>query len=91
MAGGIGLCKASPLLDGHPDQRPCPVVPPSLQAALISCKSLTLLLLPSHLPTSCLPVAPADTASHLHGVTVLGGREEGGRRGDRGRRRSGAS
>lgn len=57
-----------------------------LQAAAICCTRLTLLELPPHIPASCMPVAPAGAASHLHGLQLLGGVQEGGRWGTRGRR-----
>ena len=73
---------------GSPD---C-LVPALPQAAAVCCTRLTLLDLPSHIPASSMPVAPAGAASHLRGLQLLGGLEEGGgRRGSRGRRSAGGS
>ncbi|PRW33789.1 F-box LRR-repeat 2 isoform X1 [Chlorella sorokiniana] len=70
----------------------CPAVSETaLQAAAICCTRLTLLELPSHIPANRMPVAPAGAASHLHGLQLLGGLQEGGRWGTRGRRRDGSS
>ena len=67
-----------------------PVHPPNFlalhtQAAAICCTQLTLLELPSHIPSSAMPVAPAGAASHLAGLQLVGGMEERG--GGGGRRR----
>lgn len=68
----------------------CPAIPEAaLQAACIYCTRLVLLELPAHIPASRMPVAPAGAASHLHGLQLLGGLQEGGRWGTRGRRRDG--
>ena len=90
---GIGIAGAHMMRQQARSSRlsVCPaVLEAALQATCVCCTRLALLELPAHIPANRMPVAPAGAASHLHGLQLLGGLQEGGRWGTRSRRRDGS-